>query len=262
MEKQLQELSEITAAFRERVVDLQNLAGAVTQLSGQIAKISNTIGKSDRYLNESKIIPSVKQQGANVITGKMPDNLSNIIPFPNRFRVMEKNTAPTAQKKERNSGSLLFLSGPGSRLPAGIPDFRSALQRDGLILLGWDSRRTEEGYRLTAYWVTSAGIPRFYASRLLPAEDFSSARPDHKSYAAEDGIEFYGQDAPDYLVHVAPELMKSNPNHGKLRQSHISKLKAQGINVDFDHKYLLKDEKNLNLPRKKGKKSPPYLAGA
>ena len=140
-----------------------------------------------------------------------------------------------------------FLASPGQPLPPQLPDYRPVLQRDGLILLAWDTRSTEMGDLYTAYWVTSAGTPRFYASRSLPASDFSSARPDHKSYAAEDGIEFYGQEAPFYMVHVAPELMKSNPRHGELRPVHIKILKRQGSKVDFGHRYLLKTEKDPKL---------------
>jgi len=131
----------------------------------------------------------------------------------------------------------------GETLPRGLVDYRPLLQRDGLILLSWDKRITEMGDRYTAYWVTSFGPPRFYASRPLPPENFPSARPDHKSYAAEDGIEFYGQQAPAYVVHVAPELMMDNPHHGELRIAHIQTLKEQGSAVDFAYKYSLKTEK-------------------
>ena len=76
-------------------------------------------------------------------------------------------------------------------------------------------------------------------------------RPDHKSYAAEDGIEFYGENAPLYIVHVAPELMMTNPQHRELRPAHIRLLKHQGSEVDFDYEYLLTTEKRRNLPLKK-----------
>jgi len=92
--------------------------------------------------------------------------------------------------------------------------------------------------------------------------DYSSAHPDHKSYAAEDGIEFYGQDEPAYIVHVAPELMMSNPKHNELRLVHIKMLKSQGSNIDFDYKYLLKTEKTRSAPVKKPKAWPPHQAGA
>jgi len=157
---------------------------------------------------------------------------------------------------QKSSGITPILALPGTPLPANIPDYRPMLQRDGLILLAWDKRLTETGERYTAYWVTSVGIPRFYASKPLGLMDFSFARPDRKSYAAEDGIEFYGQEAPEYLVHVAPELMMSNPRHGELRSAHISKLKHEGNKVNFSYEYLLKTEKKRSLPAKKQNNDP------
>jgi len=147
------------------------------------------------------------------------------------------------------SGCVMAI--PGHPLPAGLTDYRLLLQRDGLILLSWDKRRTEMGDRYTAYWVTSVGLPRFYASLPFKKEDFPSARPEHKSYAAEDGIEFYGQDAPLYIVHVAPELMMHNPRHRELRLEHIQMLKEQGSAANFSYVYLLKTEKKRNPLRKK-----------
>ena len=140
-----------------------------------------------------------------------------------------------------------YLAMPDKPLPSCIHDFRPLLQRDGLILLAWDMRITEAGERYTAYWITSAGTPRFYASKPHSSEDFFLARPDRKSYAAEDGIEFYGQEAPAFMVHVAPELMKSNPRHGEQRQTHIQILKHYGCNVDFNYRYLLTTVKKRRL---------------
>ena len=155
---------------------------------------------------------------------------SNIIYFP-------------GVKEKMGIVSSLFQAKPGEDLPMEIPDFRPDLQRDGLILLAWDWRITERGGLYTAYWVTSTSVPRYYASKALKMEDFFTARPDHKSYAAEDGIEFFGQDAPAYMVHVAPELMMSNPRHEEQRKVHIKLLKKLGSKLDFNYKYLLKTEK-------------------
>ena len=173
------------------------------------------------------------------------DSSGKIIFFPG---VYEYNTGFKTRWPEVFTPILAL---PGDSLPDYIPDYRPILQRDGLILLAWDKRITEMGDRYTAYWVTSIGTPRFYASKPLSSIELPSARPDHKSYAAEDGIEFYGQEAPEYMVHVAPELMMSNPRHGELRQIHIDKLKYQGSKVNFNYKYLLKTEKPRGLPPKK-----------
>jgi len=258
MEKQVQELSEITAAFKDHVLTLKNLAEQVAKLGGRIARISSKYGLTDQNLDVmEKRTPEIRLPGYNAVAC----NLSNIIPFPKTYSHVNRHPELSVPKEEHASLSL-FLAVPGKSLPAAIPDYRSSLQRDGLILLAWDMRKTEEGFRFTAYWVTSTGIPRFYASRSLSSEDFSSAIPDRKSYAAEDGIEFYGQKSPVYIVHVAPELMKSNPRHDELRAVHISALKHQGSEVDFCYRYLLKNEKKRGAPPKKRDDHSPQQTGA
>jgi len=169
---------------------------------------------------------------------------NKIIPFPG-----------TLQKAVPALYMGLILARPGEKLPASIPDFRPQLQRDGLILLSWDKRFCKSGALYTAYWVTSSGILRYYASPALYIEDFAQAMPNRKSYAAEDGIDFYGEAGPDYIVHVAPELMMSSSQKLSQRPEHIKKLKALGIEVDFDYPYLLTTErkkKRLDHENKRG----------
>jgi hypothetical protein len=137
---------------------------------------------------------------------------------------------------------------PGLKLPASVPDFRPLLQRDGLLLLSWDRRNTEQGKRYTAYWVTSAGNWRYYASRAMDGMNFPFAQPARKSYAAEDGVEFYGQRQPSYIVHVAPELMMSFREDRDLRPEHIKKLESLGIMNDFNYKFLLTQERKKKQP--------------
>ena len=171
---------------------------------------------------------------------------SHIIPFTRPGCKISSNAGA-----EYIPSSEPVIAVSGKPLPYDIFDYRPLLQRDGLILLAWDKRLTEMGDRYTAYWVTSTGIPRFYASKPLSEDQFCMALPHHKSYAAEDGIEFYGQKAPAYIIHVAPELMMSNPLHRELRQDHIETLRKQGVTVDFDHEFLLTARKKLGMPRKK-----------
>ena len=236
--------------------DLQDLADQGTELGRQIKKITATICKFGLDTKGLEIpFPKVDfDLPANTFsqqkreTCRWADSRPKIIPFPGQI-AHDTYFVNLPAKKQPRLSPVMGL--PGTPLPPNIPDYRPMLQRDGLILLAWDKRLTETGDRYTAYWVTSVGIPRFYASKPLCLRDFSSARPDHKSYAAEDGIEFYGQKAPEYLVHVAPELMKSNPRHGELRSAHIKKLKCQGNKVNYSYKYLLKTEKKRSMPSKK-----------
>ena len=224
--KNCDERADLTNNLMGQVQNLQSLLDQISLLEGRIKGMAVKLSK----FNDDLIEPRTETYSS-----------INIIPFPGKI-LPRANLVPALTP---------HLAKPGSTLPPAIPDFRPVLQRDGLILLAWDKRVSERGELYSAYWVTSVGIPRYYASKPHPERDFSFARPHHKSYAAEDGIEYFGQKAPIYIVHVAPELMMSNPNHSELRLAHINTLKRQGSNVDFDYKYLLKTEKNRNLPRQK-----------
>jgi hypothetical protein len=160
-----------------------------------------------------------------------------ILFFPGVKAPIEYKTAPR-----------IILARPGEKIPEPIPDFRPLLYRDGLILLSWDKKLCMNGTFYTAYWVTSSGILRYYASPPLNIDDFNTAIPNRKSYAAEDGVDYYGDPSPVYLVYVAPELMMSSREKIKQRPGHIKKLKSLGISVDFDYSYLLKTERNKKIP--------------
>jgi len=237
--KKIKQLPGISSELEIQVKKLQYLAKELSDFAAELEK------KSDLEISFSGLRSST-QTPANLV--------SNIITFPSCPPRKAKETTPTAL-------SGWILATPGAPLPEGLDDCRPDLQRDGLILLSWDKRRTERGEYYTAYWVTSVGIPRFYASLPLNKEEFPFACPNHKSYAAEDGIEFYGQDAPLYVVHVAPELMMHNPQHRKLRLEHIQMLKEQGSAADFNYVYLLKTEKRRDLMNKKAGKETQTDAG-
>ena len=237
--------------FEDHVEQLQNLSDQVSRLESQLNKITVRLSEIEPDQEDPLNIARQPVKPDRLDFSHITGGRSNIMLFP--------GLRPQTEQKQT---SAPFIATPGKQLPGGIPDFRPVLQRDGLILIAWDKRKTEMGDRFTAYWVTSTGIPRFYASKPYAAKIFPTARPDHKSYAAEDGIEFYGQKAPAFMVHVAPELMMSNPQHGELRHNHIKVLKEQGITVNFDYKYLLTKDKNRKSPEKKQKIYPTEKAGA
>jgi len=275
MEK-IMKLSELTADLLDQVQTLQELMDKLLNCGNRLSKITGRSGEvisqplitgsspADFYAKEPEVIDIYHEKAAGEAYA-MPSKTncpgpeaagpSNVIPFPvpGLFTTRSARAEPHSFGRDRFTAMVPFLAMPGRTLPLDIPDYRPLLQRDGLILLAWDKRVTEIGERFTAYWVTSTGIPRFYASRPFTPDEFYSARPDHKSYAAEDGIEFYGQEAPVYMVHVAPELMMSNPKHGELRRAHIEMLKSQGSEVDFGYRYLLTVEKKRNLPCRKSR---------
>lgn len=246
----------ISETFIGHMRNLRDLSCLISVMEDKIAELSDRLGGICERLEISETASAapepkdlLPEPGKHVLPEHNAQirNLSNIIAFPSNSR----RTMPGAGSFTNPAGRRGYapISGrPGSPLPPGIPDFRGALQRDGLILLAWDKRGTESGERYTAYWVTSTGTPRFYASKPLAFEEFPAAQPHHKSYAAEDGIEFYGQKAPEYIVHAAPELLISNPAHRELRSIHIDTLKREGSGVDFGYQYLLTRERKRLPP--------------
>jgi hypothetical protein len=243
--KNINDDKEIAANFLEQMNNLRNLISQVSRLENRITK---TIVKLNKFSVDLEALGDISTPSPRYNTETYCS--SNIISFPGTY--LQKTSGFPVLKP--------LIAKPGMPVPPETRDYRPVLQRDGLILLAWDMRTTENGELYSAYWVTSTGIPRYYASKPLQKQDFPYARPAHKSYAAEDGIEFYGQESPAFIVHVAPELMMSNPRHAELRSVHISLLKHLGSNVDFNYKYLLKTEKKRNLPS--GKEHPSHQAGA
>ena len=258
-----------TRQLKDSKNNLEEMTSKICHLQNRLKKIAGILDNVERHLEILDAYSVKNSSRETAFSGRplfskkpySPCAINNFRELPSNIILFPDPNKDDLSRRRESRAFAPFPAKPGSPLPPEIPDYRPHLQRDGLILLAWDKRMTEKGELYTAYWVTSAGIPRFYASRPLPSKDFPGARPHHKSYAAEDGIEFYGQDAPACLVHVAPELMKSNPMHRELRHSHIKMLKQMGSVVDFDYKYLLKTDKDKSLPSKKTAACSQHQAG-
>jgi hypothetical protein len=224
--------------LNENIRALRDLSEQSFLLTAQIRKLA---GKLDNYEHPG-------HQAKPVSGGRG----RKIIPFPVQNTLHAPGRIAANTGREIRPPAFPFLvpipGMPGERLPDPIPDFRFQLQRDGLILLSWDKRHTEAGERYTAYWVTSSGNWRYYASKALDRAHFSFAQPVRKSYAAEDGIEFYGQQQPSYIVHVAPELMMTNRITVDLRPEHIKTLAKLGILKNFEQNYRLTEERKKKRP--------------
>lgn len=237
-------LPQIRAVLMDRAKVLKELSERAHYLENQIVNIAGQLYELEK---ES----AGKNPDSKAARRPGEERKSNIIPFPGSFG----RPVPSEASRHQESGWFSFqvpiLARPGEPLPLSIPDFRFALQRDGLILLSWAKRHTETGERYTAYWVTSQGINRYYASEDLEAGRFASAMPVRKSYAAEDGIEFYGQNNLAYIVHVAPDLMISSRQAGDKRPEHIKKLRNLGMKTDYSYRFLLTRER---------KKQPPLVS--
>jgi hypothetical protein len=229
-----QSLLQLRTSLLEKARNLRELSDQAFYIESQIRIMAGTVFKLEKGE-----------------TGQKEEKPSNIIKFPGPMVKPLSNRQNTVSQPGLSSELLMFpflapiSARPGEHLPSSVPDFRPHLQRDGLILLSWDRRVTESGERFTAYWVTSVGPCRYYASSPLGLINFASAVPDRKSYAAENGIEFCGQRNPSYIVHVAPELMLSCRSSVDKRPEHIELLKKSGVQSDFTYQFLLtKERKN------------------
>jgi hypothetical protein len=242
MERTMEKNIEKTQVLPQIRTFLMDKAKILKELSDQAHCLENQIINIAGQLYDIEKESAGKKSDSETGTGP-GKRKSNIIPFPGSFSRPDSPQTLRYQKSGWFSYQVPILARPGEALPASIPDFRLPLQRDGLILLSWVKKHTEMGERYTAYWVTSQGITRYYASEDLDAGRFASAVPVRKSYAAEDGIEFYGQDNLAYIVHVAPDLMISGRRTGDNRAEHIKNLRNLGMKADYRYRFLLTRER-------------------
>jgi hypothetical protein len=139
---------------------------------------------------------------------------------------------------------------PGDSFPIGHKDFRTLLQRDGLILLSWALWEDWNGdgsliQRYIATWVTSRGNHRHFATCAIPGTELEKANPERRADAFfYKGI--YGdyhtatfkhipeRIVADYLYLAAPFDLD-----GKTIPGYIQVLKAEGSTVDFDYEFSL-----------------------
>jgi hypothetical protein len=146
-------------------------------------------------------------------------------------------------EKPPGKETAVYTALPGEPVPKGIPDMRPLLQRDGLILLGWDY----SCYRYTAYWITSAGWIRIYQSEPVRETDLPAAAPAHLATSHEIG---WGS---DYAVLVAPELFERHSSHRtqwyRDLEAHIKKLQELGIASDFDYEFRSLKKQKAIKPR-------------
>jgi hypothetical protein len=245
-----QSLFQLRTSLLERAKNIRELSDQAFHIESQLKAIAGTIFKLEKGETEQK-----EEKPSNIIKFPGPmvrplSNGQNKVSHPGQFSELLRFPflAPISAR-------------PGEQLPSSVPDFRPHLQRDGLILLSWDRRITESGERFTAYWVTSVGPCRYYASASQGLINFAAAAPERKSYAAEDGIEFYGQRNPSYTVHVAPDLMLSRQGPVDKRPEHIDLLKKSGVQSDFTYQFLLtREKKNRRVTAKDIKKAEKHGA--
>jgi len=176
----------------------------------------------------------------------------SVIQFPTSY---EGNNAPTVNKDEAGINDhevqqgyekVEVINAPyGTALPDNVPDFRETLQRDGLILIKWEKRISDEGTFYNVLWVQSGtGRRNTEWSGELREEYIPYALPlDDNRYSNY----FHKKTNLIYAVNVAPE----NVLHGPFSEftEYVRNIKATGMKdafgkkIDFEYVYNFAAEK-------------------
>jgi hypothetical protein len=161
-----------------------------------------------------------------------------ILQFPVKESPIKKSRNAWEKPETRPSTIAPY----GTPLPEGMPDFRMALQRDGLILLSWEAAKTEGSPEYIAHWVSSGGNKRrIYSSSLFRESEASGVMPNTSGRQGVKLSDTY-QVNPIWgrpisaVVCVAPLDLLDSP--GK-RPEYIRELKDMGIASDFDYEFTL-----------------------
>jgi hypothetical protein len=164
-----------------------------------------------------------------------PGSKSKTIIFPTTY------TGP-----EEEPAKEVVINAPyGSPLPDCYPDFREALQRNGLLLILWEKRIGQEGTFYNVLWAKSYGERRSTAwSGNIREEEIPYVMPyDNTDYSYRE---------PElrtvYTVKVAPE----NVLHGPISElpKYIQSLKDFGIKADFEYNFIFAAEKRTRFLEK------------
>ena len=160
-----------------------------------------------------------------------------IIIFPTAYAGRRPEAPP---EKARDYKKPAVIEAPyGVPLPEGRPDFREALQRDGLVLVKWEKRVSGKGAFYSVQWAKSRGENRRkYWSRSMPEDEVPYAAP----CGCSRGFSYshnYG-DPCEYTVEVAPGDVMNGPFSEY--HKYVQGLKSLGLKADFDHDFDLTTE--------------------
>jgi len=173
----------------------------------------------------------------------------SIIQFPTKYTTPKKETNKDegiddhVNEKPAELKDRVINAPYGEALPIEIPDYREALQRDGLLLIRWEKRTSNEGTFYNVLWARSV-IPRY-------TEWSGTIRPESMPYAlpldVDYGHYFHEKTRLVYAVQVAPE----NVLHGNIAEftAYVESLKkaemkdASGKPINFDYVFNFAAEK-------------------
>jgi hypothetical protein len=179
---------------------------------------------------------------AKILQFRLP---SQSVPGNTGFKSpVKRGNPPPPRRKE----PVVISAMPDQPFPVGHEDFRSLLQRDGLILMSWArwedwaaNETFEQRYIVT--WAASKGKARHYATKPITAAELAAAAPERKADALFyrgaygdrfDILEYANKFIADYLYLVAPYDLTQATIPG-----FIQVLKAYGSTADFDREFTL-----------------------
>lgn len=170
-----------------------------------------------------------------------PISKSKTIIFPTTYTGPAKHL----EDKEEPAEAAIIEAPYGSPLPDSYPDFREALQRNGLLLILWEKRIGKEGTFYNVLWAKSCGGRRYTAWS-------GNVREEEIPYVMPDDNTDYSYNSPKlktvYTVKVAPEDVL----HGPISElpKYVQSLKDFGIKVDFEYNFNFAVEKRAGFLEK------------
>jgi hypothetical protein len=174
-----------------------------------------------------------------------PGPKGKTIIFPTTYTGPAKHLEDFEDEKEEPAKAASIEAPYGSPLPDCYPDFREALQRDGLLLILWEKRIGKEGTFYNVLWAKSCGGRRCTAWS-------GNIREEEIPYVMPDDNTDYSYNSPKlktvYTVKVAPEDVL----HGPISElpKYVQSLKDFGIKVDFEYNFNFTAEKRARFLEK------------
>jgi len=152
---------------------------------------------------------------------------------PKEEIIRKEEPTPKEQKKTKEPEKPIKIEVmPGEPVPEGFTDYRPYLQRDGLILLAWET----SGDLIKIVWLCSNGNMNKYQTITDDKNKLSTICPDKRYAYNRWGLQYKEQ--PDFIIYAAPPDLTVNT-----RDAFIAKLKASGVSTNFDYEFSLSKQK-------------------
>jgi hypothetical protein len=143
----------------------------------------------------------------------------------------EETEMPKPPKPEKKK-PVIIEAMPGESLPENCPDYRSLLQRDGLILHSWEIY----GDDIKIVWLSANRGMFKYQAWADDDGDLPSICPENKY--SENRSYYRTDEEPDFIIYAAPPGLTAST-----RSAFVARLKAAGISVNFDYEFSLGRQK-------------------